>query len=337
MAQKLWYDYYLQVAVNGVDSNNKIAVYRRKNHMSKKNEIEQWMKECRLCPRNCGVNRLEGQRGFCGVDAEIMVARAALHMWEEPCISGKEGSGAVFFSGCSLGCGFCQNRTISRGQSGKKITLEHLVELFFQLQDQNANNINLVTAGQFLPQVAAALEMAKQQGLHIPIVYNSSGYEKAEILKMLDGLVDIYLPDFKYIDAELAKKYSHAGDYPQVVQAPLNEMVRQVGEAEFDSRGMMKKGVIVRHLLLPGHVKDSKNVLKYLYETYGDRIYISMMNQYTPMPAMKDDPLLSRKVTDREYERLIDHAISLGLNNGFIQEGETAKESFIPEFDGEGV
>ena len=305
--------------------------------MNKKNEIEQWMKECRLCPRNCGVNRLEGQRGFCGVDAEIMVARSALHMWEEPCISGKEGSGTVFFSGCSLGCGFCQNRTISRGQSGKKITAEHLVELFFQLQDQNANNINLVTAGQFLPQVVTALEMAKQQGLRIPIVYNSSGYEKTEALKMLDGLVDIYLPDFKYMDTELAKKYSHAEDYPQVAQAALAEMVRQVGEAEFDSRGMMKKGVIVRHLLLPGHVKDSKNVLKYLWETYGDRIYISMMNQYTPMPTMKDDPLLSRKVTDREYERLIDYAITLGLNNGFIQEGETAKESFIPEFDGEGI
>ncbi|MBU5481596.1 radical SAM protein [Blautia sp. MSJ-19] len=295
------------------------------------------MKMCSLCPRNCGVNRLEGQKGFCGVDAEIMVARAALHMWEEPCISGKEGSGAVFFSGCSLGCGFCQNRRISRGQSGKKISLEHLVELFFNLQEQKANNINLVTAGQFLPQVAAALEMAKEQGLHIPIVYNSSGYERAEALKMLDGLVDIYLPDFKYMDGELARKYSHAADYPQVAQAALREMVQQVGDVEFDSRGMMKKGVIVRHLLLPGHVKDSKNVLKYLYETYGDRIYISMMNQYTPMPAMKDDPLLSRRVTDREYERLIDYAISLGLDNGFIQEGETAKESFIPEFDGEGV
>ena len=179
--------------------------------------------------------------------------------------------------------------------------------------------------------------MAKEQGLHIPVVYNSSGYEKAKTLKMLDGLVDIYLPDFKYMDAVLAKKYSHAQDYPEIAKEALSEMVRQVGEAEFDSRGMMKKGVIVRQLLLPGHVKDAKNVLKYLYETYGDRIYISMMNQYTPMPAMKDDPRLSRKVTDREYERLIDYAISLGLKNGFMQEGETAKESFIPEFDGEGV
>ena len=291
---------------------------------------------CRLCPRECGADRTRGF-GACKVGNTITAARAALHMWEEPCISGDEGSGAVFFSGCSLGCNFCQNRRISRGQRGKKITLEHLVELFFQLQEQGANNINLVTAGHFLPQVAVALEMAKEQGLHIPVVYNSSGYEKAKTLKMLDGLVDIYLPDFKYMDAVLAKKYSPAQDYPEIAKEALSEMVRQVGKAEFDSRGMMKKGVIVRQLLLPGHVKDSKNVLKYLYETYGDKIYISMMSQYTPMPAMKDDPQLSRKVTDREYERLIDYAISLGLNNGFIQEGETAKESFIPEFDGEGV
>ena len=305
--------------------------------MYKKNEIDLYMQRCRLCPRECGVNRMEGQRGFCGVDADIMIARAALHMWEEPCISGKEGSGAVFFSGCSLGCGFCQNRKISRGETGKKVTTEHLTELFFQLQAQGANNINLVTAGQFLPQVALSLENAKKQNLRIPVVYNSSGYEKADALKILDGLIDIYLPDFKYMDVELARKYSHAEDYPQVAKAALKEMVRQVGSASFDNRGMMQKGVIVRHLLLPGHVKDSKNVIKYLHETYRDEIYISIMNQYTPMPAMKDDPLLSRKVTDREYERLIDYAISLGLNNGFIQEGETAKESFIPEFNGEGV
>ena len=305
--------------------------------MNVTDKVQTWMKECRLCPRECGVNRMEGQRGFCGVDAEVMIARAALHMWEEPCISGKEGSGAVFFSGCSLGCSFCQNGRISRGQSGKKITIEHLVEIFLNLQEQRANNINLVTAGQFLPQVAEALETAREQGLHIPIVYNSSGYEKVTAIKMLDGLVDIYLPDFKYMDPELAGKYSHAKDYPQVAKNALEEMVRQVGMPEFDRRGMMKKGVIVRHLLLPGHVKDSKNVLKYLYETYEDKIYISMMNQYTPMPAMKDDPQLSRKVTEREYERLIDYAISLGLDKGFIQEGETAKESFIPEFDGEGV
>lgn len=300
-------------------------------------ELQTMLKDCHLCPRNCGVDRLAGQKGFCGVDAGIMVARAALHMWEEPCISGKEGSGAVFFSGCSLGCAFCQNRTISKGQSGKVITVEHLAELFLDLQAQKANNINLVTAGHFLPQVREALILAKEQGLTIPVVYNSSGYEKAEMLRYLEGLVDIYLPDLKYLEADLAGKYSHAKDYPEVAMKALEEMVRQVRTPEFDERGMMKKGVIVRHLLLPGHVRNSKKVLEYLYGTYGDQIYISLMNQYTPMPAMKDDPQLSRKVTDREYDRLLDHAISFGVTNCFIQEGETAKESFIPEFNGEGI
>ena len=300
-------------------------------------ELQTMLKECHLCPRNCGVDRLAGQKGFCGVDAGIMVARAALHMWEEPCISGKEGSGAVFFSGCSLGCAFCQNRTISKGQSGKVITVEHLAELFLDLQAQKANNINLVTAGHFLPQVREALILAKEQGLTIPVVYNSSGYEKAEMLRYLEGLVNIYLPDLKYLEADLAGKYSHAKDYPEVAMKALEEMVRQVRTPEFDERGMMKKGVIVRHLLLPGHVRNSKKVLEYLYGTYGDQIYISLMNQYTPMPAMKDDPQLSRKVTDREYDRLLDHAISFGVTNCFIQEGETAKESFIPEFNGEGL
>ena len=301
------------------------------------NVIEKSMRECRLCPRECGVNRLIGQKGFCKTTAELMVARAALHMWEEPCISGAEGSGAVFFSGCSLGCVFCQNKEFSRGKQGKSVTVRQLVRIFLKLQGQGANNINLVTAGHYLPQTAAALALAKQQGLNIPVVYNSSGYEKAESLRMLEGLVDVYLPDFKYMDRELAKKYSFAENYPQTAKAAIAEMVRQTGSPEFDSRGMIQKGVIVRHLLLPGHVKDSKKVTEYLYRTYGDEIYVSLMNQYTPMPAMAEDPLLSRKVTKREYERLVEYALSLGLENGFIQEGETAKESFIPAFDGEGV
>lgn len=305
--------------------------------MNETEELQKLLADCHLCPRNCGVNRLTGQKGFCRVDARIMASRAALHMWEEPCISGKEGSGAVFFSGCSLGCKFCQNQTISRGQRGKAITTGQLVEIFLNLQEQKANNINLVTAGHFLPQVREALIQAKDQGLTIPVVYNSSGYEKAETLRFLDGLVDIYLPDFKYMEAELSEKYSYAKDYPEVAREAVAEMKRQVGAPEFDSRGMMKKGMIVRHLLLPGHVRNSRKVLEYLYETYGDQIYISLMNQYTPMPAMKDDPQLRRKVTDREYERLLDCAISLGVTKCFIQEGETAKESFIPEFDGEGI
>ncbi len=298
---------------------------------------ESFMKECRVCPRNCSVDRLSDQKGFCREGAEIILARAALHMWEEPCISGKEGSGAVFFSGCSLGCKFCQNGQISRGQTGKKVTADRLADIFLELQQQKANNINLVTAGHFLPQVAEAIEKSRNRGLQIPVVYNSSGYEKSEMLKLLEGLVDIYLPDFKYMDPELAEKYSYARDYPEVAREALKEMVRQTGTPEFDRQGIMKKGVIVRHLLLPGHVKDSRRVLEYLLSTYGKEIYISLMNQYTPMPAMKDDPRLSRKVTDREYQRLIDYGIQLGLENGFIQEGETAKESFIPEFNGEGI
>ena len=298
---------------------------------------ESFMKECRVCPRNCSADRLSDQKGFCKAGAEIILARAALHMWEEPCISGKEGSGAVFFSGCSLGCKFCQNGQISRGQTGKKVTADRLADIFLELQQQKANNINLVTAGHFLPQVAEAIEKSRNRGLQIPVVYNSSGYEKSEMLKLLEGLVDVYLPDFKYMDPELAEKYSYARDYPEVAKEALKEMVRQTGTPEFDRQGIMKKGVIVRHLLLPGHVKDSRRVLEYLLSTYGKEIYISLMNQYTPMPAMKDDPRLSRKVTDREYQRLIDYGIQLGLENGFIQEGETAKESFIPEFNGEGI
>ena len=298
---------------------------------------ESFMKECRVCPRNCSADRLSDQKGFCRAGAEIILARAALHMWEEPCISGKEGSGAVFFSGCSLGCKFCQNGQISRGQTGKKVTADRLADIFLELQQQKANNINLVTAGHFLPQVAEAIEKSRNRGLQIPVVYNSSGYEKSEMLKLLEGLVDVYLPDFKYMDPELAEKYSYARDYPEVAKEALKEMVRQTGTPEFDRQGIMKKGVIVRHLLLPGHVKDSRRVLEYLLSTYGKEIYISLMNQYTPMPAMKDDPRLSRKVTDREYQRLIDYGLQLGLENGFIQEGETAKESCIPEFNGEGI
>lgn len=295
------------------------------------------MRACRLCPRKCSADRFSGKTGFCHVDAEIKVARAALHMWEEPCISGTAGSGTVFFSGCSLGCIFCQNRAISRGQSGKNITVERLAEIFLELQAQKANNINLVTAGHYVPQVCHALELAKTAGLHIPVVYNSSGYELPETLRMLEGLVDIYLPDFKYVNSELARQYSKAADYPEQAKAAIAEMVRQQPEPSFDAQGLMKKGVIVRHLLLPGHVREAKQAVQYLYETYKNQIYISMMNQYTPVEAVAEDKLLSRRVTKREYERLLDFAAELGVTQGFYQEGETAMESFIPPFDCEGV
>ena len=272
---------------------------------------------CRFCPRDCGAKRSQGQRGRCGVTDTLRVARAALHYWEEPCISGETGSGAVFFSGCNLGCVFCQNRDISDG---------------------GAANINLVTPSHYLPALAPVLQEARASGLALPIVYNTGGYEYSEALRLLDGLVDIYLPDFKYMDPALAARYSQAPDYPDRAKEALAEMVRQTGEAVFDDAGMMKRGVIVRHLALPGQLSDSMSVLAYLHETYGEQIFLSIMNQYTPMPGIeKTFPELGRKLSADEYDTLVDYAVLLGVENGFIQEGDTAEESFIPPFDLEGV
>ena len=296
-----------------------------------------------MCPRNCFVDREAGIQGYCGQTNKIYVARAALHMWEEPCISGKEGSGTVFFCGCPLRCIFCQNHTIALGREtngkkiGKEISIGRLKDIFLELQEKGANNINLVTGTHYIPQIVTALKLAKTEGLQIPIVYNTGGYEKVESLRKLEGLVDIYLPDMKYVSKELSKEYSHAGDYFEVASKALEEMIRQVGEPEFEKNGYLKKGVIVRHMVLPGSTKDSKAVLDYLWSTYGNRIYISIMNQYTPMEQIKNHPLLSRKVTKREYSKVVDYALGLGWENGFIQEGETAMESFIPGFDGEGT
>ena len=295
-------------------------------------------KACKLCPRECGVNRIEGQCGYCGVSGkEIYLARAALHMWEEPCISGENGSGTVFFSGCSLRCVYCQNYNIANSKSGKAVSRERLSEIFLELQKKGAHNINLVTPTHYTPEIIWAIKKAREEGLKLPIVYNCSGYEKAETVKMLEGFVDIYLTDFKYIDKEAAKRYSKAPDYPEVVKAALEEMVRQVGGAEFSEDGMMKKGVIVRHLLLPGYLENAKNVVKYVFDTYGDKVFLSLMNQYTPLPQVKDYPEINRKVTEEEYDELVDYAIEIGVENGFIQEGETAEESFIPDFNCEGV
>ena len=294
---------------------------------------------CNLCPRNCMVNRREGQRGFCGADERIFLGRATLHMWEEPCISGRSGSGTVFFSGCNLRCVYCQNYEISAGGKGKQVTKERLAEIFLELQEKGAANINLVTPDHYILEVAQAVLWARAKGLRIPIVYNGSGYEKSEVIRRLDGIVDIFLTDFKYMDSALAQKYSSAPDYPEAAKVSLEEMVRLAGEPFFDERGMMQKGVIVRHLLLPGHKKNAKDVIRYVYETYGDRVYLSLMNQYTPFDRVKEIPAvqeLGRKVTRREYEAVVDYAISLGVKNAFIQEGDVAKESFVPEFEGEG-
>ena len=292
---------------------------------------------CLLCPKKCGINRRTGQTGVCGVSSEIRVARAALHYWEEPCISGKRGSGAVFFSGCSLHCAFCQNREISDGKAGKVISKERLSDIFMELADKGANNINLVTPGQYIPDIVWAVNDAKSRGMKLPIIYNTSGYENVTELKLLEGIVDVYLPDFKYMDSTLSARYSRAKDYPSVAKQVLSEMVRQQPDVVIDdATGLIQKGVIVRQLLLPGHVNDAKAVLKYLYDTYHDHVYISMMSQFTPI-ALKDYPEINRTVTRREYERLVDYALEIGITNAFIQEGDVAKDSFIPAFDCEGV
>ena len=292
---------------------------------------------CLLCQRKCGINRRTGQTGVCGVSSEIKVARAALHYWEEPCISGKRGSGAVFFSGCSLHCVFCQNREISDGKAGKVISKERLSDIFIELADKGANNINLVTPGQYIPDIVWAVNDAKSRGMKLPIIYNTSGYENVTELKLLEGIVDVYLPDFKYMDSTLSAMYSRAKDYPSVAKQALSEMVRQQPDVVIDdATGLIQKGVIVRQLLLPGHVNDAKAVLKYLYDTYHDHVYISMMSQFTPI-ALKDYPEINRTVTRREYERLVDYALEIGITNAFIQEGDVAKDSFIPAFDCEGV
>lgn len=292
---------------------------------------------CLLCPRKCGINRRTGQTGVCGVPSEIKVARAALHYWEEPCISGKRGSGAVFFSGCSLHCVFCQNREISDGKAGKVISKERLSDIFIELADKGANNINLVTPGQYIPDIVWAVNDAKSRGMKLPIIYNTSGYENVTELKLLEGIVDVYLLDFKYMDSTLSAMYSRAKDYPSVAKQALSEMVRQQPEVVIDdATGLIQKGVIVRQLLLPGHVNDAKAVLKYLYDTYRDHVYISMMSQFTPI-ALKDYPEINRTVTKREYERLVNYALEIGITNAFIQEGDVAKDSFIPAFDCEGV
>lgn len=260
-------------------------------------------------------------------------------MWEEPCVSGTEGSGTVFFSGCNLRCVYCQNHKIAIGNVGREISEGELVRTFFELKEKGANNINLVTPSHFAPQIASALRRAKDEGLALPVVYNTSSYENVENLRRFEGLVDIYLPDMKYCDSALAKKYSNAPDYPEVAMNAIREMVRQQPAAVFDGDDTdefenthILKGVVVRHLVLPSHVDDSKKVIKLLHEEFGDKIYISIMNQFTPVTDLSEFPEINRKLTEEEYDEVVDYAVDIGVENGFIQEGETASESFIPEF-----
>ena len=297
---------------------------------------------CMLCPRFCGADRQNGKKGYCGVDGDIFIARAAPHMWEEPCISGDKGSGAVFFSGCSLHCVFCQNRDISLGPAGKNVSIGRLAEIFLELQEKNVYNINLVTPTHYSDQIVPAVKKAREMGLKTPIVYNCSGYEAVSTVKLLENTVDIWMPDFKYFSAVSALKYSGCPDYFERASEALDEMVRQLkGEGCcFNEKGIMQRGVIVRHMLLPGNVAESKRIIRYLHERYGNEIYLSIMSQYTPMPHILESdkyPELKRKVTKEEYDRLVDFALKIGVENAFIQEGEVASDSFIPAFNGEGV
>ncbi len=292
---------------------------------------------CTLCPRECKVNRVTGIRGFCGASDKINIARASLHMWEEPCLSGSGGSGTIFFTGCNMGCVFCQNSEISHNYKGFPIDEHRLCEIFFELKEKGAHNINLVTAAHFLPQVLTAIKAAKEQNINIPFVYNSSGYEKADAIKRAEGLIDIYLPDFKYFDNERAEKYSKAKEYPEFAKKAIAEMVRQKPKCIFDNDDIMLSGVIVRHLMLPDGLFDSKKIIKYLYDTYKHSIYMSIMSQYTPFGYLEEHPELKQKVKSKDYKKLIDYAASLGIENAFIQEGEAADESFIPDFSGQGI
>lgn len=363
----------------------------------------QILSDCRLCPRNCGVNRVKGERGFCGEAGMIRAARAALYYTEEPVISGTRGSGTVFFSGCSLGCIYCQNRRISRpaassqgaetvwhthGEEGlpaappqgtgadgtsilpriTEVSPQRMAEIFLNLQEQGAHNINLVTPEHFVPLLIPALKRAKAAGLTIPVVYNTGSYERVEAVRALEGLVDVWLPDLKYVSSVLSARHTGAADYFQYASAAIGEMVRQCPEPVFSDGShaidcpddaddpVMVRGVLVRHLALPGCGEDSRAVLRYLYRTYGDRIFISIMNQYTPMPqvlgqnlsssrkagAAADPPAvpdadLCRRLSEEEYDALVDYAIDLGITNGFVQESGTVSPSYIPVFDGTGI
>ena len=294
------------------------------------------LNSCNLCPRNCNVNRNNNEIGYCGASNQMVIAKAYLHMWEEPCISGSVGSGTIFFSYCNLRCIFCQNYDISTLHKGNIVSINRLKEICLELQEKGALNINLVTPTHYVPLIVEALKLAKKEGLTIPIIYNTSSYENISTIKLLEGIVDIYLPDLKYYDDIYGIKYSNCNNYFKYASSAIEEMYKQVGKCVFDNNGIIKKGVIVRHLMLPDNIEDSKNIINYLYNKYKDNIYISIMNQYTPLRRLEYENL-NRKVNDTEYDELINYAYDLGIRNAYIQEGETQKESFIPDFDNEGI
>lgn len=291
---------------------------------------------CELCPRKCHINR-NINKGICSNTSTLKVARSALHYFEEPSISGTNGSGTIFFSGCNLKCCYCQNKEISNDNFGINISVERLSELMLELQAKNANNINLVTPTHFVPSIIEAIKLARANGLSIPIVYNTSGYESVATIKLLAGYVDIYLTDFKYFDNKLGEDLSKVKNYFEIASLALEEMYKQVGINKFASNGMMTKGIIVRCLVLPTKGTDTKKIINYLYKKYQDNIYLSIMNQYTPVNHSDTFTFLNDKVSDKEYDDIINYALDLGVKNAYIQEGETQDESFIPPFNLEGL
>ncbi len=295
--------------------------------------MDELLARCACCPRECKVDRLAGETGVCGVSGrEVLVSKVMLHRWEEPCISGKRGAGNVFFSGCSLRCRFCQNHQISFSPKGIKVSVSKLVELFFALVDQGAQTLNLVTPTHYLPQIIEALHLAKKEGLSVPVVYNTGGYEKAEMIRRLDGLVDVYLPDIKYFSREKGAFFAKAPDYFEQAMKAAKEMVRQTGQASFTEDGILKRGVIFRYLLLPGELSEGKDILDALYSRFQNRVYYSLMSQYTPPSFLREDPVLSRRVLKEEYEELVSFAWMLGIQNGFTQEFSSATEEYLPDF-----
>lgn len=294
------------------------------------------MENCNLCPRNCGVDR-SIKTGLCNSSDKIKLARASLHMWEEPCISGTAGSGTIFFSGCSLKCVYCQNSVISNGITGTQISQSRLYDIFFELKQKGAKNINLVTADHYIPFIYEPIKQAKSNGINIPFILNTSSYVKVETLKLVEGLIDVYLPDFKYFDCDVALRYSKAPDYPEYASNAIDYMLNISPKIEFDEDGYIKKGVIIRHLVLPGNLLNSKKVLKYISQKYGTGLHISIMSQYTPCTDLKNYPEINRRLTQNEYDRIVDFACDLGFENVYVQDGNSASESFIPPFDLSGI
>ena len=292
--------------------------------------------KCNLCPRKCLIDRTK-TLGYCKATDKVKVARSALHYFEEPSISGTNGSGTIFFSNCNLKCCYCQNKEISTDGFGKEVSIERLANMMLELEERGANNINLVTPTHYVPSIIEAIKLAKSKGLSIPIVYNTSGYENVETLKLLEGYIDIYLTDFKYFDNNLGKDLSKCSNYFEVTSKVLDEMYRQTGKNKFNDNGLMTKGIIVRCLVLPTKSDDTKKIINYLYKKYQDNIYLSIMNQYTPVNYIKDYPFLNKTISEDEYNDVIEYAIDLGIKNAYMQEGGTCSESFIPAFDLEGV